>query len=46
MARDDEGRILALERHAVQLGYDVAAKSMGAGQQELSDKFRWIALRE
>src|SRR5262249_11590641 len=45
MARNDEGRILELERvAAAQLRYDEVVKSfVGAGEPELANQFRWIA---
>src|SRR5215471_10867613 len=43
MARNDEAEILALEKEASQLGYDVVERSIRIGERELSDQFRWIA---
>jgi hypothetical protein len=43
MARNDEVEILAQEREASALGYEVVEKSILIGETELSDQFRWIA---
>ena len=43
MARNDEERILALEKEAAGLGYVVAEHSLPAGERELAGQFRRIA---
>jgi hypothetical protein len=43
MARNEEEKILALEKEASALGYGVVEKSILIGELELSNQFRWIA---
>ena len=43
MARNEEEKILALEKEASALGYGVVESSILIGELELSNQFRWIA---
>ena len=43
MARNEEEKIIALEKEASQLGYGVEERSILIGELELSNQFRWIA---
>jgi hypothetical protein len=43
MARNEEEKILALEKEASQLGYGVVEGLIRIGELELSNQFRWIA---
>ena len=43
MARNDEEKILVLERQAARLGYEVVEQSVKAGERELGEQFHWIA---
>src|SRR5262245_41987494 len=43
MARNDEEKILVLERQAARLGYEVMEQSVKAGERELAQQFHLIA---
>jgi len=43
MATNEERRLLALEEEAGDVGYAVLEYTLTAGEEELSNQFRWIA---
>ena len=43
MARNDEQRILSLEKEGALLGSIVVDQSLQAGERELAEQFHWIA---
>src|SRR5262245_32407314 len=43
MAKNEERKILALEEEAGDIGYAVLEYTLRAGEEELTNRFRWIA---
>ena len=43
MTKDEERKILALEEEAGEVGYALLEYTLTAGEEELTNRFRWIA---